>query len=104
MLNLGARDRIRRKVATILDDWIEPHGTCSMIDRRVLRAVDVSEDGLVRIAIRPTRPHSPVILLNLIELRERLLKERRIKSVMIRVLDVPDEERWTRAVNAGRES
>ena len=95
---MASLDRIKRQVAAMLEKTIEPHGSCSMLDSKVLRHIDFRTPRCVKMHFRPTRQHSPAFLLTLAELKEKALDIRGIDYVVIEVVDVVDAERWTHAL------
>ena len=91
-------DRVKRQVAGLLERIMEPHGSCSMLDSRVLRHIDFRVPRCVRMHFKPTRPHSPAFLLTLADIKEKVLELRGVDQVVIKVVDVVDADRWTHAI------
>ena len=94
-----AQKAAKKALAEILRDWKEPHGAGSIMDERWLRGLDVNEEAGVAMQIRPSRPHCPCCLVNLVDLKVKLEKHKKISSAQIEVVDVPDAHRWTEAIN-----
>ena len=82
------------QVASLLKAWAEPHGQ----DELNIKAVDL-KDGLLRVAIEPSRSQCPCCLLDLASLRTKLAKKKGIDNVHIEVMGVPAANRWTKALN-----
>ena len=82
------------QVASLLKAWPEPHGQNELN----IKAVDLN-DGLLRIAIEPSRSQCPCCLLDLASLRTKLAKKKGIDNVHIEVMGVPAANRWTKALN-----
>ena len=95
-----AQKAAKKALAEILRNWKEPHGAGSIMDERWLRGLDVNEEAVVTLQIRPSRPHCPCCLVDLSELKYKLDEHKKIASVQIEVVDVPDAHRWTEAINA----
>jgi metal-sulfur cluster biosynthetic enzyme len=94
-----AQKAAKKALAEVLRDWKEPHGAGSIMDERWLCGLDVNEDAVVTLHIRPSRPHCPCCLVDLSDLKLKLESHKRISSVQIEVVDVPDAHRWTEAIN-----
>ena len=95
-----AQKAAKKALAEILRDWKDPHGAGSIMDERWLCGLDVNEQAIVRLQIRPSRPHCPCCLVDLVDLRAKLEGHKKIVSATIEVVDVPDAHRWTEAINA----
>ena len=93
-----AQKAAKKALAEILRDWKEPHGAGSIMDERWLRGLDVNEEAGVAMQIRPSRPHCPCCLVDLVDLKVKLEKHKKISSAQIEVVDVPDAHRWTEAI------
>lgn len=83
-----------RQVASLLKAWPEPHGQNDLN----IKGVDLN-DGLLRVAIEPSRSQCPCCLLDLASLRTKLAKKKGIDIVHIEVMGVPAANRWTKALN-----
>ena len=90
----------KKALAEILRDWKDPHGAGSIMDERWLCGLDVNEQAMVALQIRPSRPHCPCCLVDLADLKTKLEGHKKIVSASIEVVDVPDAHRWTEAINA----
>ena len=95
-----AQKGAKKALAEILRDWKDPHGAGSIMDERWLCGLDVNEQAMVVLQIRPSRPHCPCCLVDLVDLKAKLEGHKRIISAAIEVVDVPDAHRWTEAINA----
>jgi metal-sulfur cluster biosynthetic enzyme len=94
-----AQKAAKKALAEILRDWTDPHGAGSIMDERWLCGLDVNEQAMVALQIRPSRPHCPCCLVDLVDLKAKLENHRKIVSASIEVVDVPDAHRWTEAIN-----
>jgi metal-sulfur cluster biosynthetic enzyme len=95
-----AQKAAKKALAEILRDWKDPHGAGSIMDERWLLGLDVNEQAMVALQIRPSRPHCPCCLVDLVDLKTKLEGHKKISNVHIDVIDVPDAHRWTEAINA----
>jgi metal-sulfur cluster biosynthetic enzyme len=95
-----AQKAAKKALAEILRDWKEPHGEGSIMDERWLRGLEVNEEAVVAMKIRPSRPHCPCCLVDLVDLKAKLEGHKKISSAQIEVVDVPDAHRWTEAINS----
>ncbi len=95
-----AQKAAKKAMAEILRDWKDPHGAGSIMDERWLCGLDVNEEAMVVLQIRPSRPHCPCCLVDLADLKTKLEGHKKIVSAQIEVVDVPDAHRWTEAINA----
>ena len=75
-----AQKAAKKALAEILRDWKEPHGAGSIMDERWLCGLDVNEEAVIAMQIRPSRPHCPCCLVNLVDLKTKLEKHK--KSLM----------------------
>jgi len=89
----------QRQVVGILTDWPEPHGSGPLTDSSTLRGIEVHADGAVNIIVKPSRAHCPCCLLDLVDLRQVLLKKKQVASVHIEVVEIPESHRWTNSIN-----
>ena len=92
-------DKIRRRVASALSSWNDPHGHGPVTKTGALKGVDVDSSGEVKIAFPPSRPHCPCCLLDLAKMRRTLLQQKRVESVHIEVIGVLESSRWTKVIN-----
>ena len=95
-----AQKAAKKVLAEILRDWKDPHGAGSIMDERWLCGLDVNEQAMVALQIRPSRPHCPCCLVDLADLKTKLEGHKKIVSASIEVVDVPDAHRWTEAITA----
>ena len=95
-----AQKAAKKALAEILRDWKDPHGAGSIMDERWLYGLDVNEQAMVALQIRPSRPHCPCCLVDLVDLKAKLEGHKKIVSAQIEVVDVPDAHRWSEAINA----
>ena len=90
--------RVKRRLARILRKWEEPHGKI-MTDSKILKGVEVDVNGIVDHWITPINAHCPCCLENLIALREEITNQKGVLACHIEVVDIPQSERWTSAIN-----
>ena len=90
---------LRRRVARLAADWVDPHDELPWSKRDIVRNIDVAEDGEVTIAVKPNRPHCPCCLLDLNEFRTKLLQTKGVSFATINVVGIPASDRWTRTLN-----
>ncbi|MBT4058752.1 MAG: DUF59 domain-containing protein [Euryarchaeota archaeon] len=94
-----AQKAAQRQLLDVLSSWQEPHGSGTLAKSSVLKAMQVNDDGSVKIRVTPARAHCPCCLLDLIDLRAKLIEKRKITAVFIEVVDIPDVHRWTSSIN-----
>ena len=63
-----ASGAVHRNVARTLRKRNDPHGK-PIIDPSILKGVEIDDAGIVELWIRPSNPHCPCCLDDLIELR-----------------------------------
>ena len=63
-----ASGAVHRTVARTLRKRNDPHGK-PIIDPSILKGVEIDESGIVELWIRPSNPHCPCCLDDLIDLR-----------------------------------
>ena len=71
----------------------------ALTESTYVQAVDISEDGNVRILYNPSRPHCPCCLIDARALRRHLSEIKGVVSLQLDIVDVPASERWSRLVN-----
>lgn len=89
----------QRALLDTLSNWREPHGGGALHESGSLKGMMVDDDGGVKLRIQPVRAHCPCCLLDLIDLRLKLLSHKHITSVHIDVTEVPDQHRWVSSIN-----
>jgi len=87
-----------RSVARVLRKRIEPHGK-PMVDPSILKGVEIDDSGIVELWIKPSHPHCPCCLDDLIDLRGAVKKQKGVLACHVEVVGIPQSERWTAAVN-----
>ena len=85
--------QLQRQVAGVLDGWMEPHGAGRLSELGHVKGVDITQNGMVKLAYQPSRAHCPCCLLDLIELRNAIEKRKGIENVHIEVIGIPANER-----------
>tara|TARA_B100000287_G_C20659748_1_gene789780 strand:- start:1440 stop:1736 length:297 start_codon:yes stop_codon:yes gene_type:complete len=85
-------------LARVLRDRKEPHGK-SITDSDILKGVEVNDIGIVELWIKPSNPHCPCCLDDLIDLRELVSVQKGVYDCHIEVVGIPQSKRWTAAVN-----
>lgn len=94
----GSSDIIHRVVARTLRKRNDPHGK-PIVDPSILKGVEIDNSGIVELWIKPSNPHCPCCLDDLIDLRNLVKEQRGILACHIEVVGIPQSERWTAAVN-----
>ena len=89
---------VQRTVARTLRKQNDPHGK-SITDPSILKGVEIDAAGIVELWIRPSNPHCPCCLDDLIDLRGQLKKQRGILACHIEIVGIPHSDRWTAAIN-----
>jgi len=85
-------------LARVLRDRKEPHGK-AITDSDILKGVEVNDIGIVELWIKPSNPHCPCCLDDLIDLRELVSVQKGVYDCHIEVVGIPQSKRWTAAVN-----
>ncbi len=98
-----SKSNAQRLLARFLRNRLEPHGK-PITDSSILKGVEVDDSGIVELWIRPTNPHCPCCLEDLIDLRNELNQKKGILACHIEVVGVPQSNRWTAAVNEQNQS
>ncbi len=93
-----ASGAVHRTVARTLRKRNDPHGK-PIIDPSILKGVEIDDAGIVELWIRPSNPHCPCCLDDLIELRRVLGKQRGVLACHIEIVGIPQSDRWTAAIN-----
>ncbi|MBR79344.1 MAG: hypothetical protein CMA88_00945 [Euryarchaeota archaeon] len=88
----------QRSVARVLRMRIEPHGK-PITDPSILKGVEIDDSGIVELWIKPSHPHCPCCLDDLIDLRGVVVSQKGVLACHVEVVGVPQSERWTAAVN-----
>ncbi len=94
----GSRTRSQLSLARILRTRFDPHGK-PMTDPSILKGVKTDGSGIVEIWIRPSRPHCPCCLDDLINFRKEVHRQKGISACHIEVVEIPQSDRWTAAIN-----
>ncbi len=94
----GTPGAVNRAVARTLRKRNDPHGK-SIVDPSILKGVEIDDAGIVELWIRPSNPHCPCCLDDLIDLRGELKKQRGVLACHIEIVGVPQSDRWTAAIN-----
>ena len=89
---------VQRTVARTLRKRNDPLGK-SITDPSILRGVEIDDSGIVELWIRPSNPHCPCCLDDLIDLRSLLKRQRGVLACHIEVVGIPQSDRWTAAIN-----
>ena len=93
-----ASGAVHRNVARTLRKRNDPHGK-PIIDPSILKGVEIDDAGIVELWIRPSNPHCPCCLDDLIELTGVLRKQRGVLACHIEIVGIPQSDRWTAAIN-----
>ena len=92
------RDFAARSLARILKERTDPHGY-SMNDEAIVRRLSISDEGGVKIWLKPKMPHCPCCLHDLLLLREEISNQRGVSSVEFEIVDIPGSEEWNAALS-----
>lgn len=90
---------LQRKIARLAADWRDPHDEEAWSKRDIVKNIEISDDGEVAITVTPPRPHCPCCLLDLDNLRTKLLQTKGVSFATINVVGIPASDRWTRTLN-----
>ena len=96
-----AQKAAKKALAEILRDWKDPHGAGSIMDERGLCGLDVNEQAMVALQIRPSRPHCPCCLVDLVDLKAKLEGHKKIVTASIESLPSIEYGRVRSAVVIG---
>jgi len=99
MMASRAQKAAQRQLLDVLSSWKEPHSGEALPKSGALKAMQVNDDGSVNLQVKPARAHCPCCLLDFIDLRNSLLQKKKIHSVIINVVEVPDIHRWNSSIN-----
>ncbi len=91
--------KLQRRIVKAMGNWQDPHMDKALTESTYVQAVDISEDGNVRIQYNPSRPHCPCCLIDARALRRHLSEIKGVVSLQLDIVDVPASERWSRLVN-----
>jgi metal-sulfur cluster biosynthetic enzyme len=93
-----AKSDAQKQLARVLRSRSEPHGK-PIIDPSILKGVEVNDDGIVELWIKPAHPYCPCCLNDLIDLRKVVRGQKGVLACHVEVVGIPQSERWTAAVN-----
>jgi metal-sulfur cluster biosynthetic enzyme len=94
----GGSGVVHRIVARTLRKRNDPHGKL-IVDPSILKGVEIDNAGIVELWIKPSNPHCPCCLDDLIDLRSLLKKQRGVLACHIEIVGIPQSDRWTAAIN-----
>ena len=94
----GGSGVVHRTVARTLRMRNDPHGK-SIVDPSILKGVEIDNSGIVELWIKPSNPHCPCCLDDLIDLKSLLKKQRGVLACHIEIVGIPQSDRWTAAIN-----
>tara|TARA_B100000900_G_scaffold286428_1_gene245546 strand:- start:442 stop:735 length:294 start_codon:yes stop_codon:yes gene_type:complete len=92
------RDYAARSLARILKERTDPHGY-PMSDEAIVRRLTISDDGDVKMWLKPKMAHCPCCLHDLFLLKEEIGNQRGVSSVKLEVVDIPGSEEWNAALS-----
>ena len=99
MMASRAQKVAQRQLLDVLTSWKEPHSGETLHESGALKAMQVGDDGSVHLRVKPARAHCPCCLLDFIDLRNTLLQKKKIHTVLIDVVEIPDVHRWNSSIN-----
>ena len=91
--------KLQRRLVKAMGNWQAPHMDKPLTESTYVQAVNISEEGNVRIRYQPSRPHCPCCLIDARALRRHLSEIKGVVSLQLDIVDVPASERWSRLVN-----
>ena len=91
--------KLQCRLVKAMGNWQDPHMDKPLTDSTYVQAVNISEEGNVRIRYQPSRPHCPCCLIDARALRRHLSEIKGVISLQLDIVDVPASERWSRLVN-----
>ena len=91
--------KLQRRLVKAMGNWQDPHMDKPLTESTYVQAVNISEEGNVRIRYQPSRPHCPCCLIDARALHRHLSKIKGVVSLQLDIVDVPASERWSRLVN-----
>ncbi len=92
------RDYATRSLARILKERTDPHGY-PMNDEAIVRRLSISDEGGVKIWLKPKMAHCPCCLHDLLLLKEEIGNQRGVSSVIFEIVDIPGFEEWNAALS-----
>ena len=91
--------KLQRRLVKAMGNWQDPHMDKPLTESPYVQAVNISEEGNVRIRYQPSRPHCPCCLIDARALRRHLSQIKGVVSLQLDIVDVPASKRWSRLVN-----
>lgn len=92
------RDYAAKNLARILKERVDPHGY-SMNDNGIVRRLTISDEGDVKMWLKPKMAHCPCCLHDLLLLKEEIGNQRGVSSVKFKIVDIPGSEEWDAALS-----
>ncbi|MFL2953151.1 MAG: hypothetical protein CBD52_004720 [Euryarchaeota archaeon TMED192] len=92
------RDYAAISLARILKERTDPHGY-PMNDETIVQRLAISDEGGVKIWLKPKMPHCPCCLHDLLLLREEISNQRGVSSVKFEIVDIPGSAEWNTALS-----
>lgn len=92
------RDHAAKNLARILRERTDPHGY-SMNDKGIVRRLTISDEGDVKMWLKPKMAHCPCCLHDLLLLREVIGSQRGVSSVKFKIVGIPGSEEWDAALS-----
>ena len=92
------RDYAARNLARILKERTDPHGY-PMNDEGIVRRLTISDEGDVKMWLKPKMAHCPCCLHDLLLLKEEIGNQRGVSSVKFKIVDIPGSEEWDAALS-----
>ena len=91
--------KLQRRLVKAMGNWQDPHMDKPLTESTYVQAVNISQEGNVRIRYQPSRPHCPCCLVDARALRRHLSEIKGVVSLQLDIVAVPASERWSRLVN-----
>ena len=98
--NMSSKTRgyAARSLARILKERTDPHGY-PMNNETIVKKLAISDDGDVKIWLKPKMAHCPCCLHDLLLLKEEISTQRGVSSVKLEIIDIPGFEEWNAALS-----
>ncbi len=92
------RDRAARSLARILKKRTDPHGY-PMSDETIVQKLTITDNGAVKMWLKPKMAHCPCCLHDLFLLREEIGDQGGVSSVKFEIIDIPGAAEWNIALS-----
>ena len=97
-MSTKTRDLAARSLARILKERSDPHGY-PMNNETIVKKLAISDEGDVKIWLKPKMAHCPCCLHDLLLLKEDISSKRGVSSVKLEIVDIPGHQEWNAALS-----